>query len=59
MDRKSFVSVIAIICITVLEIVNMFTMKIDGNILSIVVGTISFLATREYYIHKREKYGRR
>jgi hypothetical protein len=47
--------IVAIICITVLEVVNMLTMKIDGNILSAVVGAIVYLATRTYYTMKAKK----
>jgi len=50
---RNHVIVIAIICITLLQIVNMLTMKIDGNILSLVVGSIVFLITREYYRNKK------
>jgi hypothetical protein len=48
MEKNTLIA-IAIICITVLEIVNMLTMKIDGNVLSAIVGAIVFLITRTYY----------
>jgi hypothetical protein len=48
------VLIVAMICITVLEIVNALTMKIDGNILSAVVGAIVFIATRQYYKTQRK-----
>jgi hypothetical protein len=41
MSKTSLIA-IAIICITILEVVNMFTMKIDGNVLSAIVGAIVF-----------------
>jgi O-antigen/teichoic acid export membrane protein len=46
----------AIICITVLEVVNMLTMKLDGNILSCVIGAIVYVVTRIYYTRKKEKF---
>jgi hypothetical protein len=57
--EKNSLIAIAIICITVLEIVNMLTMKIDGNILSTIVGAIVFLITREYYRFRGGAYERR
>ena len=53
MRDDTIVMIVAIICITVLEIVNAFTMKIDGNILSAIVGAIVFIATRQYYKAKK------
>jgi len=46
---RTLVLVVAMVCITVLEVVNMLTMKIDGNIMSAVVGALVFIATRAYY----------
>jgi hypothetical protein len=40
--NKNSLIAIAIICITALEITNMLTMKIDGNVLSAIVGAIVF-----------------
>jgi hypothetical protein len=57
--NKNSLIAIAIICITALEIVNMLTMKIDGNILSAIVGAIVFLITREYYRFRGGAYERR
>jgi hypothetical protein len=56
--NKNSLIAIAIICITILEVVNMFTMKIDGNVLSAIVGAIVFLITRTYY-KRGERYERR
>jgi len=47
------VLIVAMICITVLQIVNALTMKIDGNILSAIIGAIVFIATRQYYKAKK------
>jgi hypothetical protein len=58
LGKQDNLIIVGIICITVLEIVNMLTMKIDGNILSTIVGAIVFLITRTYY-KKGERYGRR
>jgi len=57
MNSSTAVIITAIICITVLEVVNLLTMKIDSNILSAVVGAIVFIATRQYYkqYHKRRR----
>ena len=49
MKGRTLVLVVAMVCITVLEVVNMLTMKIDGNIMSAVVGALVFIATRAYY----------
>ena len=53
MRDDTLVLVVAMICITVLEIVNALTMKIDGNILSAIIGAIVFIATRQYYKAKK------
>jgi len=45
----------AIVCITILEVVNMLTMKLDGNILSCVIGAIVYVATRIYYTRKKRE----
>jgi hypothetical protein len=50
---ETIILVVAMICITVLEVVNAFTMKIDGNIISVIVGAIVFIATRQYYKAKK------
>jgi hypothetical protein len=47
--------IVAIICITVLEVVNMLTMRIDGNILSVTVSAIVYIVTRIYYTRKKEE----
>jgi hypothetical protein len=44
--------IVAIICMTILEIVNMLTMKLDGNVMSAIIGAIVFVATRAYYKKK-------
>jgi glucose-6-phosphate-specific signal transduction histidine kinase len=49
----TLVLIVAMICITVLEVVNAFTMKMDGNIISAIVGAIVFIATRQYYKAKK------
>jgi len=54
MSDRALLLIVAMLCITVLEVVNMLTMKIDGNILSAIIGAIVYIATREYYRqHKR------
>jgi len=52
MRDETLLYICAIICITILEVVNIIYMKIDGNILSAVVGAIVYLATRTYYIQR-------
>jgi len=49
MKDETILMIVAIICITVLQVVNMLTTKIDGNILSAIVGAIVFIVTRKYY----------
>jgi len=56
-QNNNIIYVVAIIAITILEIINLLIMKIDGNILSSVIGSIVFIATREYY--KRYKFRKR
>ena len=43
------IEITAIACITILEAINMIVLKIDGAILSSIVGAIVFIATRRYY----------
>jgi len=49
---EAILAALAIICITILEAINMLVFNIDGTILSAVIGAIVYLATREYYIMK-------
>jgi uncharacterized membrane-anchored protein len=55
MRDETILTIVGIIAITVLEIVNALTMKIDGNILSAVVGAVVFLVTRQFYQYKAQK----
>ena len=43
------VIITAIASVTILECVNMIYCKVDGTILSTIIGAIVFLATRKYY----------
>jgi len=43
------IEITAIICIAILEAINMIVLKVDGAILSSIVGAIVFIATRRYY----------
>ena len=52
---EAILAIVAMLCITVLEAINMLVFSIDGTILSAVIGAIVFLATREYYIQKFTK----
>jgi energy-converting hydrogenase Eha subunit A len=54
MRDETIIFITGIIAITILEIVNLLTAKIDGNILSAVVGAIVYILTRRYY--KGRKY---
>lgn len=49
MKDKTILTIVGIVCITALEIANMLTMKLDGTILSSIIGAIVFLVTRRYY----------
>jgi len=49
MRDETVLYIVGIIAITILEIVNLLTAKIDGNILSVVVGAIVYILTRTYY----------
>jgi len=55
MKDETALYICAIICITVLEVVNIIFAKIDGNILSAVVGTIVYLVTRAYYTQRARR----
>ena len=44
MDDKTLIAVISIICLTVLEAINMLTAQIDGQIAGLVIGTIATIA---------------
>ena len=46
---KTLLMVVAIICITVLEIVNLIFVGQDGLVLSTVIGMVIFVATRKKY----------
>jgi len=50
------VIIVGIICITILEVVNMLTMKIDSLMLSSCIGAIVFMVTRTYYKRKYWRY---
>ena len=52
---EAILAIVAMLCITVLEAINMLVFNIDGTILSAVIGALVFLATREYYIQKYVK----
>ena len=52
MKDSTILQIVAIICITILEIVNIIFAKIDGTILSGIVGAIVFIATKKYYEKK-------
>ena len=49
MRDETILIITGIIAITILEVVNLIYAKIDGNILSAVVGAIVYILTRRYY----------
>ena len=49
MKDKTILLIVAIICITVLELANMYLNHIDGSILSIIVASIVFVATGKFF----------
>ena len=55
MRDETILIITGIIAITILEVVNLIYAKIDGNILSAVVGAIVYILTRKYY--KGGKHG--
>ena len=63
MRDSTIIIIVAIICITILEALNIIYLEIDGSILSSIVGAISSLVTwyisKLYYLGKREKNGER
>jgi energy-converting hydrogenase Eha subunit A len=58
MRDTTIIIITAIICITILEALNIIYMRIDGSILSSIVGAISSLVTwyitKVYYKPKQE-----
>jgi len=55
MKEKTIIKLWAITLIAVLEIVNMFTLKLDGTIFSLVLSAISGIAGYELGKQKEEK----
>jgi len=55
MKDETILYIVGIIAITVLEIVNLLTAKIDGNILSAIIGAIVYILTRKYYKMRSDK----
>jgi len=49
MKDETILCIVAIICITVLEIVNLLYCKVDGTLLSAIIGAIVFVATKKKY----------
>ena len=58
MKDTTIIVVTIIVCITVLEVVNLMFYKVDGAILSSIVGSLSALASHivtKHYVRAREK----
>ena len=58
MKDTTIIVVTIIVCITVLEIVNLIFYKLDGAILSTIVGSLTALASHivtKHYVRAREK----
>jgi len=54
----TIIVVTIIVCITVLEVVNLIFYKVDGAILSSIVGSLTALASHiitKHYVRAREK----
>jgi len=54
MNDETLEQIVGIICITILEIVFIIYMKVDGAILSSVIGAITYLITRKRYKGKQK-----
>jgi hypothetical protein len=54
MKDTTLIKIVAIVSLTILEIVNMFTMKIDGNILLTIGAIIGGIAGYEIGIKRRK-----
>lgn len=50
MEDKTILAITGIICITILEAINMMMYHVDGAILSAIVGAIVFIITRKVYL---------
>ena len=58
MKDTTIIVVTIIVCITVLEVVNLIFYKVDGAILSSIVGSLTALASHiitKHYVRAREK----
>jgi len=55
MKDKTILKIVAILSITVLEIINLIFYKIDGAILSSVIAVIAGLAGYEYGRRRKEE----
>jgi len=54
MDDKTIITLTGIICLTILQIVNMLTMKIDSQVTGLVIGTIGAIVGYAYGKHKKK-----
>ena len=55
MGDRAIVEMFAIAAITAMEVANLMTLKLDGTILSTLVGAVVFIATKRYYQRKYQK----
>ena len=55
MEPRYLVKITAIVCLTVLEVVNLLTAKIDGNILLSIGGLIGGLAGYQLGVRRRRR----
>lgn len=55
MGARTIVECVAIAAIAVMEIANLMTLRLDGTLLSTLVGAVVFIATKRYYQGKYQK----
>jgi hypothetical protein len=53
--EETIIVIVGIIAISILEMINLFTLGYDGNILSAVIGSIVYLVTRTYYKSRKTR----
>ncbi|MEM2446491.1 MAG: hypothetical protein QW734_07520 [Candidatus Bathyarchaeia archaeon] len=53
MDDKTIITLTGIICLTILQIINMLTMKIDSQVTGLVIGAIAAIVGYAYGKHKK------
>ncbi|MEM2262373.1 MAG: hypothetical protein QXK24_07970 [Ignisphaera sp.] len=54
MDDRTIITLAGIVCLTILQIANMLTMKIDSQVTGLVIGTIGAIVGYAYGKRKKK-----